>query len=126
MPFDRVLITGGNGKLGNFISDAAPEDQAITAVDIALPARRDVCFIQASVSDLEELSAAFAGHDAVVHLAATPNQFEAGTETIMSVKVQGTWNVFQGAELAGVRRVVLGFEGGGAGRRVVDAALVSG
>ena len=107
MSFDRVLITGGSGKLGGYTIDAAPDGQSITVVDIAPSASRDVHFIQASVTDLEALSTAFAGHDAVVHLGAIPNQFEAGPETVMSVNVQGTWNVFQAAELAGVQRVVL-------------------
>ena len=71
MSFDRIAITGGNGKLGKIVIDAAPDGQVFTAIDIVPPARRDVRFIQANVSDLEELSAAFADHDALVHLGAT-------------------------------------------------------
>ena len=107
MSFDRIAITGGNGRLGNFVIDAAPDGQAITAVDIVPPTRDDVDFIHADISNLEELTAAFADHDAVVHLAAIPNLFAASPEIIISVNVQGSWNVFQAAELAGLRRVVL-------------------
>lgn len=107
MTYDRIAITGGTGRLGSHVIDTAPEGQAMTAVDIAPPTRPNVDFVKADISDLEALTAAFADHDAVVHLAAIPNLFAAPPETIISVNVQGTWNVFQAAETAGVRRVVL-------------------
>ena len=108
MSIERVLITGGAGKLGSYVVDAAPEGMSITVLDTAPPKRPGPRHIQASVSDLADVSAAMAGHDAVVHLGAVPNQYEADAETTMAVNVQGTWNVFHAAELAGVRRVILG------------------
>ena len=108
MSIERVLITGGAGKLGSYVVDAAPEGMSITVFDTAPSTCPGPRHIQASVSDLADVSAAMAGHDAVVHLGAVPNQYEADAETTMAVNVQGTWNVFHAAELAGVRRVILG------------------
>jgi len=105
--YERIALTGGTGRLGSYIADAAPQGRAITAIDIAPPTRDNIEFVHADVSDVETLTAAFAGHDAVMHLAAIPNVFAAPPETIMNVNVQGTWNVLQAAELARVKRVVL-------------------
>ena len=107
MAYERVAVTGGAGRLGSYIIDAAPDGQTMTAVDIAPPSRPNVDSVEADVSDLKALTAAFTGDDAVFHLAAIPNLFAASPEVIMSVNVQGTWNVCQAAELADVKRVVL-------------------
>ena len=107
MAYERVAVTGGAGRLGSYIIDTAPNGQTMTAVDIAPPSRPNVDFVEADVSDLKALTAAFTGHDTVFHLAAIPNLFAASPEVIMSVNVQGTWNVCQAAESADVKRVVL-------------------
>ena len=107
MAVESVAVTGGAGRLGTHIADAVPDGQVVTAIDIAPPPRPDVDFVEADISDREALTKAFAGHDAVMHLAAIPNLFAAAPDVIMQVNVQGTWNVLQAAESAGVRRVVL-------------------
>ncbi len=107
MTYGRIAITGGTGRLGSYVVDAAPQGRAITAIDVVPPTRDDIEFVQADIFDVEALTTAFAGHDAVMHLAAIPNVFAAPPETVMKVNVQGTWNVLQAAESAGVKRVVL-------------------
>ena len=101
MAYERVAVTGGAGRLGSYIIDAAPDGQAMTAVDIAPPSRPNVDFVEADISDLKSLTAAFAGHDAVIHLAAVPNLFAASPEVIMSVNVQGDLECMPGGRVGG-------------------------
>lgn len=79
----------------------------VTVVDIDPPDQNDALFVQADILDFSTLKVAFAGHDAVVHLAAIPNPRTAPGEITFNTNVQGTWNTLQAAEDAGVRRVVL-------------------
>jgi nucleoside-diphosphate-sugar epimerase len=63
--------------------------------------------VDANILDLAGLKSAFAGQEAVVHLAAIPNPRTAPPDVTFNTNVQGTWNVLQAAEDAGVRRVVV-------------------
>ena len=67
----RTLVTGGGGFIGSHVVDrlvAAGHDVAV--VDLRPPHRPDVGHIPADINDLDGLVAAFAGADAVFHLAA--------------------------------------------------------
>jgi nucleoside-diphosphate-sugar epimerase len=57
--------------------------------------------------DFAFLERAFSGHDAVIHLAAIPNPRSAPADVTFNTNVQGSWNVLQAAENAGVTRVVV-------------------
>src|SRR6266566_2920938 len=69
-------------------ADAAPDEERVTA----------------SVTDLDAMTAACAGVDAVIHLAAIAN--EAAWERIAAVNIEGTYVAFEAARRAGVRRVI--------------------
>ncbi len=72
-----------------------------------IPPAAAVAFKSLDVTDYAALKAAFAGCDAVIHLAAIPNPRTAPAEVTFRTNVQGTFAVLQAAEDAGVRRVVL-------------------
>jgi hypothetical protein len=57
----------------------------------------------ASVTDLDAMTAAFQGADAVIHLGGIPS--EAPWERILDVNINGTYAVFEAARRAGVGRV---------------------
>ena len=60
--------------------------------------------VTASVTDLDAMTAACAGVDAVIHLAAIAD--EAPWERIAAVNIEGTYVAFEAARRAGVPRVV--------------------
>ena len=68
--------------------DAAPDEERVTA----------------SVTDLDAMTAACAGVDAVIHLAAIAD--EAAWERIAAVNIEGTYVAFEAARRAGVPRVI--------------------
>ncbi len=102
----NILITGATGLIG-------------TAVVASLHTRYNLCALnrrpfpninchQADIGDLGAIRPAFAGIDAVVHLAAhIANDLPA----IFRANLQGTGHVFAAAREAGVRRVLFASSG---------------
>jgi len=100
-----VLITGAAGNIGRKLSAAwddvydlirldrepDPDDPGLIAADLADPA-----------ADWGEL---FHGVDAVVHLAADPDEL-ADWEALVGPNIDALFNVFHAAALAGVERLV--------------------
>lgn len=111
LQFDRVVVTGGAGRLGRFVlAELARAGHGVVALDpapLGPPAPEGVEHIQASVLDLPALTRAFKGADAVLHLAALDWIAKAAGEDFIHVNVQGTWNVLQAAEAAGIARAVV-------------------
>ncbi len=106
----NIICTGGAGRLGQFVSRRLAPKCALTIVDLAKPEDAelvDVPFINTDIRDLEALRKAFAGHDALVHLAAIPNPRTAPADVTFQTNVQGAWSVLQAAEDVGVKRVVV-------------------
>lgn len=107
MRFEKVVCTGGSGRLGSYVTDELRDHCALTVLDVKPTMSPGVEYVQASITDIAALQRAFEGQDAVVHLAAIPNPRTAPAEVTFSTNVQGTWNVLQAAENAGVRRVIV-------------------
>lgn len=104
--FEKVAITGGSGRLGRAVVERLEGACQRLVVDRVPPAAR-VAFTGVDVTDYGALRAAFAGCDAVIHLAAIPNPRTAPADVTFRTNVQGTFAALQAAEDAGVRRVVL-------------------
>jgi len=107
MRFEKVVCTGGSGRLGKYVTDDLRGRCALTVLDVRPPQASGVQYTNASIIDFAALKQAFQGQDAVVHLAAIPNPRSAPADVTFSTNVQGTWNVLQAAEEAGVRRVIV-------------------
>lgn len=103
---DKILVTGGAGRLGWHVVEEMKTGAELTVLDICAP-RQDLPYIEGSVLDFGLLQKSFQGQDVVVHLAAIPNPRTAPADVTFQTNVQGTWNVLQAAEEAGVRRVVV-------------------
>jgi UDP-glucose 4-epimerase len=103
--FEKLVCTGGSGRLGRHVVALLRDSCKVTVLDTE-PGGSDA-FVRADVTDIAALRLAFAGQDAVVHLAAVPNPRTAPAEITFQTNVQGTFAVLQAAEECGVRRVVV-------------------
>ena len=104
--YERIIVTGGSGRLGAFVVDELRPHYRVTVLD-RVPPTQDVAFIQADIEDRESLAGAFTGFDAVVQLAALDLGVDAEEDRFFRVNVQGLWNVLESAEAARVRRTVV-------------------
>ena len=105
----KVLITGMSGLIGGLLKDHL---QQAGGYELAALNRRrveGVTNFQADIADLEAIKPAFEGQDVVVHLAAYLGGQD--WEGQHAGNVLGTYNVYEAARLAGVKRVVFASSG---------------
>ena len=110
MTLTKVICTGGAGRLGLHVSRRLSRSRDLTILDLKAPdddALRTVPFTKTDIRDYAALRQTFAGHDAVVHLAAIPNPRTAPADVTFATNVQGAWSVMQAAEDAGVKRIIV-------------------
>lgn len=91
----RIAITGGTGFVGRHLAERL--DPAETVV---ISRRTGV-----SIDDVDALTAAFTGCEAVAHCAGINR--ELGEQTFQRVHVDGTRAVIEAARRAGVKRIVM-------------------
>jgi nucleoside-diphosphate-sugar epimerase len=121
-----VLVTGLSGRIGGALLEHLGSAWQLRALN-----RRPVPGIpghQADIADLEAIRPAFVGIDAVVHLAALADG-SAPLDAVLRNNVVGTYNVFEAARQAGVRRIVFASSGAtvsGWEREMPYRALVAG
>jgi nucleoside-diphosphate-sugar epimerase len=108
MDVGTVLVTGMSGLIGGAVRKRLGDRYALRALN-----RRPVEGVpthRADIGDLAAIEPAFAGVDVVVHLAAIAHA-TAPWEDVLHHNVVGTYNVFEAARRAGVRRVVYASSG---------------
>jgi nucleoside-diphosphate-sugar epimerase len=105
----RIAVTGVSGDVGGFVGrELAEAGHHVVGVDLREPSGlRLERFAHADVGAPPELAAAFAGCDAVVHLAAVRDPGIVPDAQLFQVNVVGTFNALEAAVAAGVRRFVL-------------------
>ena len=99
-------MTGGSGRFGGHVMAALETNHQATALDIN-PPHQKTPYIVADILDLPALIGAFKGQDAVIHLAGYDDGQAPDEQAYMATNMQGAWNVFQAAEDAGVRHLVV-------------------
>lgn len=105
---ETVLITGMSGLIGGALRRRLEGRYELRALNRSRV--EGVPCVQADIGDLEAIQPAFAGVDHVIHLAARAHG--GGTwQEILHHNVAGTYNVFEAARRAGVRRVVFASSG---------------
>ena len=103
----RVLITGGTGTVGRPISEKFADNGWDVRV-IGIEPTCDIAgirYAQCDILDADALDAQVTGCDAIVHLAAIPNTRRCPNPTLFNINVSGTYNVFEAAAKAGVKRI---------------------
>jgi uronate dehydrogenase len=101
-----ILITGAAGRIGTMLRPRlARPGRTLRLLDTAaLTAGPGEEAIAASVTDLDAMTSACQGVDAVIHLGAISG--EAPWEQILEVNINGTYAIFEAARRAGAGRVV--------------------
>lgn len=99
-----MLITGADGVIGRFLMDAWRNGDRYEPVGLT---RKPGPYadVMLDITDLDALTGAMRGIDAVAHLAAT-SAVGSTWEQVLPSNLIGTYNVFEAARRAGVRRVV--------------------
>jgi uronate dehydrogenase len=103
----RVLVTGAAGRIGSCLREGLREQvEELRLTDVVqLESIGNERFVAADLADRDAIAAATGGVDAIVHLGA--NSGEASFDELVGPNLIGTFNVFEAARRAGVRRVVL-------------------
>lgn len=104
----NILITGMSGLIGKAIRHKLENDYTLTALNRSQVA--GVTCFQGDIANLDEIRPAFAGQDMVVHLAAKAGGGYSWEE-IEQTNVVGTYNVFEAAKDAGVKRIIYASSG---------------
>jgi hypothetical protein len=104
----RVLITGGTGDIGTAVCKRLlKKGWDIHIIDqkekSSLP---EVSYAQCDIMDFEALKKQMQGCDAIAHLAAIRSPNIAPNQAVFRVNVAGTFNVYEAAAQAGIKRVV--------------------
>src|ERR1700746_941323 len=101
-----VVITGAAALVGSMLRPGlARTGRTMRVLDVApLTAGPGEEAIQASVTDLDAMTAACQGADAVIHLAGIPG--EASWPRILETNINGGYGVFEAARRAGTPRVI--------------------
>jgi nucleoside-diphosphate-sugar epimerase len=105
----KVLITGMSGLIGGILRRHL---DTVGGYELTALNRRPVegvRTVQASIADLDAIRPAFEGQDVVVNLAA--HVASEPMEDVVQGNLVGTWNVYEAARLAGVKRVVFASSG---------------
>jgi len=108
----RVAVTGGSGKLGrNVVRRLSDDGHEVTNLDRTGVRGRG--FTEVDLRNYGQVVDVFlgledrhAGFDAVVHLAAIPAPGHAPDAATFENNMQSTYNVFQAARRAGIKKIV--------------------
>ena len=108
----RVAVTGGSGKLGrSVVRRLSEEGHEVTNLDRT--GTRGPGFTEVDLRNYGQAVDVFlgledrhAGFDAVVHLAAIPAPGHAPDAATFENNMQATYNVFQAARRAGIKKIV--------------------
>ncbi len=111
---NRVVVTGGSGKLGRAVVDELLEHgYDVINIDAAPPKESKCPFTRVDLTDqgqtLEALIGVddrYSGVNAVVHLAAIPAPGIVSNSATFGNNMMCTYNVFNAARVAGIKNVV--------------------
>ncbi len=106
----RVLLTGGNGRLGHWVGrELRDNGHEVVSVDRHLPSIPEpgIHHRQVEMHDLGQVIGAAAGCDALVHLAAIPSPYRHPDEVVFLNNAGATYNALQAAMLIGIERAII-------------------
>ena len=103
----KVGITGAGGRIGRTLTEGLADKYELTLFirNTQPDTARNLKIVKADLAKEEEVKGIFEGLDAVIHLAANPSP-RAPWESVLQDNIVATYNVFEEARRAGVRRVI--------------------
>ena len=103
----KIVVTGGAGKLGRWlVRDMTAALHSVTVFDKVRGTEAADRILTGDIENLSQVSDAFAGADAVIHLAGIPTHGIVADDVTFRINVMGTFNVHEAARKRGIRRVV--------------------
>jgi len=112
----NILVTGGSGTMGGYIlRELRRAGHEATCFSRTPPAVADVRFVEGDITQPEQVQAACAGHDAIIHLAGIPGPGRAAPADLLHVNVICTVHVLEAAMQAGIGRFVFASSGAATG-----------
>lgn len=112
----KYVVTGGAGFIGSALVRTLLPHGSVAVVDNLLTGRacnldeirKEIDFHNADIRHLASITPLIEGADTIFHLAAIPSVPRSIDDPLLSheVNIDGTFNVFRAATLAGVRRIV--------------------
>ena len=106
--FRRVLLTGAAGRIGSSLRqglrEGLDEFRLSDREHVEPVPRTPETFVLADLVDASDVADAVENVDAIVHLGGHPD--EASFDDLLGPNIQGTFNLFEAARRAGVRRVI--------------------
>lgn len=117
-PRRRVLVTGGAGVIGQAVHRHLGDRYELAALDRV--EAKNMPTTVASIDDLDAITPAFAGIDAVVHLAASIT-VDTPWDDVLHNNLIGTYNVYEAARRAGAKTIVFASSNHAIGMYEMDA-----
>jgi len=104
----RVLVTGSAGHIGRFlVRELIAAGHEVRTFDrVARHKDEEWEHLPGDLRDIQAVRQAVQGVDAVAHLGAIPSDRRGAPDEVLTVNVQGTWNVLLACVEAGVGRAV--------------------
>ena len=104
----KIALTGGSGGVGRAITALAlSQGHTLVSIDRVKPAAEQagVSFVEADMSEYDKLVEAFAGADAVIHMAAIPSPGRHPDHVVHNNNVVGSYNALRAAAEHSIWRV---------------------
>jgi NAD(P)-dependent dehydrogenase (short-subunit alcohol dehydrogenase family) len=103
----RILVTGGAGRVGKtIVSRLVQQGYAVHVLDSKPQVEiAGATYAQCDIMDYDSLYEQMRGCDKVVHLAAIPSPIPVPGHELFRIDVGGTFNVFEAAAAAGIKRI---------------------
>jgi nucleoside-diphosphate-sugar epimerase len=104
----KIAVTGGSGGIGRAITDAGlAAGHEIVSIDRKAPETPlpGVTYITADAADYHALVAAFAGCDAIIHMAAIPHPMADPNHVVHNNNVVGSYTALRAAVENGIMRI---------------------
>jgi thioester reductase-like protein len=104
----RVVITGGQGRVGTPASQKfVANGWDVHVISVEPESQIDgVTYAQCDILDYDAVREQVEGYDAIVHLAAIASPRSHPASQMFNINVSGTYNVYEAAAQAGIKRVV--------------------
>jgi nucleoside-diphosphate-sugar epimerase len=106
----RIAITGGSGGVGRAITELAlAQGHSVVSIDRVRPkqadARPDLEFVEADITEYDDVERALRGCDALVHMAAIPAPGQHPDHVVHNNNVVGSYNALRAAAELGITHV---------------------